>query len=73
VERIVHHDADTLLAVAETEGAAKLYLIAESLLGNQSLQSLHDLTGPLDMTGASDTNCNFHNCSSHFISFYFII
>ena len=51
VERVVNGNANTLLAVAEAEGATKLYLITYVVLLDQLLKLLYHLTGSLDMAG----------------------
>jgi hypothetical protein len=59
IEGVVHRYANTLLALAHAEGAAKLHLVTELVFGNQILKLFYYLTGALDVAGASDTNCNF--------------
>ena len=61
MESIVYSYAHTLLTFAHAEGAAELYLLAESVLQNEMLKLLNYLTGAFDMAGASDTNCNFYH------------
>jgi hypothetical protein len=62
MEGVIYRYTYALLTLAHAEGAAKLYLIAEIILGNQILKLLYYLTRTLDVAGASDTNCNFkHN------------
>ena len=66
MEGVIYRYAYALLALAYAEGAAKLYLITETRLGNQILKLLYYLTRTLDVAGASDTNCNFkHNILPH--------
>ena len=62
VEGIVYGNTNALLALAHAEGTAKLYLITEIVLCNEVLKLLNDLTGSLNVAGATDTNSYFkHN------------
>ena len=61
MEGVAYGDAYALLALAHAEGAAKLYLVANLMFGDEILQLLNNLTRTLDVAGASDTNCNFKN------------
>ena len=61
MEGVVDRYANALLALAHAEGAAQLYLFAQIVLRDQTLELLNDLTGALDVAGASDTNCNFNH------------
>ena len=49
----------TLLALTHAEGASKLYLISEIVFSNQALELFYYLARTFDVTGASDTNCDF--------------
>ena len=51
----------TTLAFSHAKGAAKLYLIANLVCGDQGLELLHYLSRALDMTGASDANRYFQH------------
>ena len=73
MEGVIYRYTYALLTLAHAEGAAKLYLITEIVLGYQILKLLYYLTRTFDVTGASDTNCNFkhkilplliHKCGS---------
>ena len=59
MELVVNSYTYTLLAVAHTEGAAKLYLLANVVLCDELLKLTYYLTGALDVTGATDTYCDF--------------
>jgi hypothetical protein len=59
--RLIHQNAHALLASADAEGAAQFHLVADFVLGNQILQLLNDLTGALDVAGASDAYCNLNH------------
>ena len=62
MEGVIYRYAYALLTLAHAKGSAELYLVADIILGNQILNLLYYLTRTLDVTGASDTNCNFkHN------------
>jgi len=62
MEGVVYRYTYSLLALSHAEGAAKLYLVTEIVLGNQILKLLYYLTRALDVAGASDTNCDlYHN------------
>ena len=61
VEGVVYGDADALLALAHAEGAAKLHLVAQVMLGDETLDLSHDLARALDVAGAADANGNFHH------------
>jgi hypothetical protein len=61
VNLLVNHHAYTLLAIAKTECSAKIYLVANVMLCDKLLKSLNNLTRTLDVTGTTDTNCDFHN------------
>jgi len=60
MEYIVHRDADAKLALAHAERSAQFNLVTDVVLGDQPLQLLDDLTGPLDMAGRADTDGNIH-------------
>ena len=59
MEGVIDRYTYALLTLAHAEGAAKLYLVAEVVFGNQMLKLLYHLARTLDVAGASDTNCNF--------------
>jgi hypothetical protein len=52
----VYRNADAVLAVAHAKLARKLYLVLQLMIGDQTLQLLHDLTGTLQVAAASDTD-----------------
>ena len=58
---IVHLYAYALLALTHTEGSAKLHLLTEIVLRDEILKLLYYLTGALNVTRATDTNCNFNH------------
>ncbi len=59
IEIIVDGDTNTLLALTHAEGAAEIDLVADVVLGDQSLKLFYHLAGAFDMAGATDTNCDF--------------
>jgi hypothetical protein len=61
MERIVHRNANALLALAHAEGASKLYLVAELVFCDQILELFYYLTGALNVAGATDTNRDFNH------------
>ena len=71
MEGVVYGDAYALLALAHAEGAAKLYLVANLMFGDEILQLLNNLTRTLDVAGATNTNSNFkHNILPHKLYFH---
>jgi hypothetical protein len=62
MEFIVYHYAYALLTLTKAKSSAKLYFISELILRDETLKLFYDKTRTLDVTGASDTNCDFkHN------------
>lgn len=60
MEIIVNRYANALLTFTHTEGAAKLDLVAEVVVGNKLLKLLYDLSGSFNVARAADTYCDFH-------------
>ena len=58
MEGVIYRYTYALLTLAHAEGAAKLYFIAEIILGYQILKLLYYLARALDMAGATYTNCD---------------
>jgi hypothetical protein len=59
-ELAVHGYANSLLAVAQAEGAAEFDLIFDVVGTNEILQELNDLTGAFQVAGTADAYGNFH-------------
>jgi hypothetical protein len=59
MEGVIYRYTYALLTLTHAEGAAKLSLITEVVLGYQTLKLLYYLTRTLDVAGASDANCDF--------------
>ena len=57
--------ADALLAFSHTKGTGKLDHIAEAVRFDQMPELFDDLPRTLDMAGAADTYCDFHNNDLH--------
>ena len=58
---LVYGYANTLLALAHAEGAAKVYLISYVVICDKLLDSLNYLARALYMAGASDTYCDLNH------------
>ena len=69
---LINHYTNALLALAEAECCAKLYLIAEALLLNESLELFNYLAGALKMARATNANCDLPNYESPFFVFILI-
>ena len=66
---VINCYADTLLAFAHAECAAKLNLITEIVFTDKILKLFYNLTGAFDMAGTTNSYCNFH-CIYLLIPFY---
>jgi hypothetical protein len=73
VKSVVYRNANATLTVAKAECSAKLYLLSEAMLCNQTLKLFYNLARTLDVAGASDTYCNFHNLIPRIYIFLFFI
>ena len=70
MEGVANSNANTLLTLTHTEGAAKLYLLTKIVLSDECLKLLYYTTRAFDVTGATDTYCDFKHL---FISVSFIV
>lgn len=67
MEGVVNGDANALLALSHTEGAAQFYLVTQIVLRDKILQLLYYLSRTLDVAGGADTYGYFHAEFSLFV------
>jgi hypothetical protein len=71
MELVADRYANALLALAHAEGSAQINLVCEVVLCDQILKLLNDLTGSLDVAGATDTNSDFQHDKLPLLSCFF--
>ena len=69
MELVVNSYTYALLAVAHAEGAAEINLLANVILSDELLKLSYYLARALDVTGATDTYCDFKHLFVS-VSFY---